>query len=496
MMKASSTVVVVTLAAHLRLRFSSRLVWLCCYYSSSFLPRGVSSSSSAEQAPAFGVGAGRSTIHSASAGAGAGRHRRQTLTPSLPVPASSTYFALGATGIASRATSSSCGGGGDTSVGTDNTMLDFESYLCSNGDRNSSRDGSGRILLLDGGTGEELFRQGVPDDRKLWSATALVHREYHDVLLRVHGSFLDAGSQAITTNSYGVVPGVGFDDEEERLRLVELSGQIARRAVNGKLQQMRQQEEGTTSPPSPPPTPVPPLFVLGSLGPLIESYRPDKVLKHSKGVEYYLGMANALKPNVDAFLAETMSSVEESLQVVQAVGSVVRGEGEAGNSEDEQRKEALLPLLVSYTLNEEGHLRSGESPVTALPRLLDFANRHGVRTPAILFNCASPEAISTALRQVRSDTELSRRLIDKERDGGIVRLGCYANKLTPIASDWSLGDSDGPQEMRQDLDPQRYWEAHVKKWIEEPLNVTMVGGCCGITPEHIAYMNAKLKGSG
>ena len=42
------------------------------------------------------------------------------------------------------------------------------------------------ILILDGGTGEELFRRGVPDDRKIWSATALVNTEYHAVLKQVH----------------------------------------------------------------------------------------------------------------------------------------------------------------------------------------------------------------------------------------------------------------------------------------------------------------------
>ena len=37
-------------------------------------------------------------------------------------------------------------------------------------------------LLLDGGTGEELFLRGVPDDRKIWSATAIVHEKYHSIV--------------------------------------------------------------------------------------------------------------------------------------------------------------------------------------------------------------------------------------------------------------------------------------------------------------------------
>jgi S-methylmethionine-dependent homocysteine/selenocysteine methylase len=34
-----------------------------------------------------------------------------------------------------------------------------------------------RVKLLDGGTGEELFRRGMVDDRKIWSANALVHEK-------------------------------------------------------------------------------------------------------------------------------------------------------------------------------------------------------------------------------------------------------------------------------------------------------------------------------
>jgi hypothetical protein len=74
------------------------------------------------------------------------------------------------------------------------------------------------VFLLDGGTGEELFRHGVPCDRTIWSAHALVHEKYHAVVQTVHESFLKANCQAITTNSYGCVPGVGFSTQDiERL---------------------------------------------------------------------------------------------------------------------------------------------------------------------------------------------------------------------------------------------------------------------------------------
>jgi S-methylmethionine-dependent homocysteine/selenocysteine methylase len=204
---------------------------------------------------------------------------------------------------------------------------------------------TGKIFLMDGGTGEELFRRGLPDDRKLWSASAVVRSEFHETLQQVHTAFLDAGSQAITTNSYGIVPGVGFEDVKERQQYIAMAGEIARRAVEGHKKQA---------------------YVLGSLGPLIESYRPDLIRSHELGVEDYRVACEALKPYVDAFLAETMSCCEESLQALEAAASFDR------------------PCLVSYTLDSLGNLRDGQAVTDCLTELLDYCETIGIECKWIL----------------------------------------------------------------------------------------------------------------
>jgi len=308
------------------------------------------------------------------------------------------------------------------------------------------RHNKNELLLLDGGIGEELFRQGVPDDRKLWSATAVVHPKYHSTLCKVHNSFLEAGSDAITTNSYGIVPGVGFSRAEMAVH-GDTAGRLARKTVND--------SQKTTS------------IVLGSLGPLIESYRPDKILPHNEGTETYRIMIEALSPSVDCFLAETMSSFEESAQAVQAVSECSR-----------------LPILVSYTLESKGDLRSGEPVVQGIRKLLDFSKKQNVDLLGVLFNCAEPEAITIALNHILSDAVLNELLSEQ----GVI-LGAYANRLTPVPDNWTMADSEEAQPMRNDLGPERYHE-FVSKW--RGLGVQIVGGCCGITPEHIAYMRSHL----
>lgn len=206
------------------------------------------------------------------------------------------------------------------------------------------RGNPNQIFLLDGGTGEELFRKNVPDDRKIWSATALVHPQYHSILEDVHTSFLQSGSNAITTNSYGVVPGVGFD-EHQISEYMEQSGKIARRAI-------QKHNDHSASP----------AFAFGSLGPLVESYRPDMIMSHDEGVKCYKLACHSLAPYTDAFLAETMSCVNESIQVLDAVASYL----DAGTR---QRPS----LLISYSVNSKGNFRDGEQITDGMRRILEEA---------------------------------------------------------------------------------------------------------------------------
>lgn len=107
---------------------------------------------------------------------------------------------------------------------------------------------------------------------------------------------------------------------------------------------------------------------------------------------------------------------------------------------------------------------------------------------AILFNCAEPEAISEALEKISTDSDL----VDELKTGEIV-LGAYAHTLTPIDPGWTLSESEAPQPLRNDLDEATYWEDFVETWITK-FGIKVVGGCCGITPNHIRYIRSKLDG--
>ena len=75
---------------------------------------------------------------------------------------------------------------------------------------------------------------------------------------------------------------------------------------------------------------------------------------------------------------------------------------------------------------------------------------------------------------------------------GAAYVGGYGNTFQPIPEDWELdGDkqTDGLLNLRPDLDPASY-AGHVIRWLQT--GATVVGGCCGTGPAHIAKIKELL----
>ena len=47
--------------------------------------------------------------------------------------------------------------------------------------------------ILDGGMGQELLARGMPANGTLWSANAVLNKEYHQLLLDIHKDFVKSG---------------------------------------------------------------------------------------------------------------------------------------------------------------------------------------------------------------------------------------------------------------------------------------------------------------
>ncbi|MDQ0321991.1 homocysteine S-methyltransferase [Pararhizobium capsulatum DSM 1112] len=287
------------------------------------------------------------------------------------------------------------------------------------------------FTILDGGMGRLLERLGAPFRLPEWSALSLI--EAPEYVTRAHQAYVASGTDIITTNSYGLVPHMLGEDRfnEQALSLADRAGRLARAVADGADHRV---------------------LVAGSLPPLFESYRPER-FQAGEAPRILESLVEGLRPHVDLWLIETQSSTVEALT---SLAAVIR-DGK--------------PVHVSYTLKDEDgragppELRSGE-PVEDAVRRTIAAGASGV-----FFNCSQPEVMSEAVRAAR-------RVVDEA--SAPITIGVYANAFAPEPpSDTPYA---GISEIRADLGPENYL-----KWIERWLSdgATVVGGCCGIGPEHI-----------
>src|SRR5512135_2602497 len=94
-----------------------------------------------------------------------------------------------------------------------------------------ARLSTSRVLLLDGATGTELQRRGVDTTLPLWSARALLQAPA--VLHAIHGDYIAAGADIITTNTFRThrrtLTRAGLGDRTREL--TQLAVRLAREAA-------------------------------------------------------------------------------------------------------------------------------------------------------------------------------------------------------------------------------------------------------------------------
>ena len=63
---------------------------------------------------------------------------------------------------------------------------------------------SGKVVILDGGIGGELERNGASMDKGLWCGKCSV--ENPELVLKIHENYIKAGADVITSNTYALTP--------------------------------------------------------------------------------------------------------------------------------------------------------------------------------------------------------------------------------------------------------------------------------------------------
>jgi len=277
--------------------------------------------------------------------------------------------------------------------------------------------------------GRELQRIGAPFAQPEWSALALMKAP--EMVTQAHRNFIDAGAKIITTNTYALVPfHIGQGKDVEGL--ARLAVQCAKDAVGDND-----------------------IKIAGCIPPAFGSYKPELFMIDQ--VETILTpLIMTQKNDVDYWLIETMSSTHEAMAVIDLI-----------------KHHSDLPIYLSFTLNNREDLnhpttlRSGESIHDIEPILPSI--------DAILFNCSQPEEMEDAIKAVR--------VIDND-----ISIGAYANNFSEIKRNHNA--NEGISESRDDITPEVYLK-FARSWVNA--GATIIGGCCGIRPDHINLLAKSLK---
>lgn len=343
------------------------------------------------------------------------------------------------------------------------------------------------VVLLDGGMGHLLRRKGVEiagaiGSQRRFLGVALANVDAPELVAEAHREFIAAGATVIITNNYAVVPRTlaladGRFGDADLERLTQAAARIAVEAANSAAVL-----PDTTEPTSKGSRRI--VRVAGGLPPLRESYRFDQVPVEGELAEVeasYRRIATALLDGgVQILIAETMSCAREAVAAVRAAVDVrsTRWVDKGFTDTSKHDSTALPELWVAFTLSEDkvGTLRSGELVVDAIGAL----SKAGLltRLDAVLFNCSYPESVSAAL-------PLAVSALESHAPGKAFRVGGYANGFVS-----ALGDGNG-SDYDVKCTPEAYAETVATKWVEA-CGATIVGGCCGIFPEHIAALSSRL----
>ena len=285
--------------------------------------------------------------------------------------------------------------------------------------------------VLDGGMGQELLSRGMKPKGTLWSASALLDENYHDLLLNAHLDYIKAGAEVIVTNTFAT----------RRIRLEENKVKDKFEYLNTKAGEIAKKTKDE----------YPNILIAGGLPPQNLTYKADDRSEDIIKDDFY-NQAKLLNPYIDFFYFDVLSSIKEINVATKSI------------------EEFNKPYLIGAHISEGTKLPSGEK----ISELKDkLKNR---KLLGVILSCVSPENYRLNLNEIKNLG---------------VPFGFKLNgflKTTPLSrinKTSSRNDFLQPNEFlgkRKDLTPEKMQE-FVKEFKD--FGATILGGCCETTPAHI-----------
>jgi 5-methyltetrahydrofolate--homocysteine methyltransferase len=295
-----------------------------------------------------------------------------------------------------------------------------------------------RVLVFDGAMGTMLQNAGLSLDdyqgKEGCSEILCVTRP--DVVKGIHAAYFEAGADAVETNSFGssAIVLAEYDIADQVVPLNRLAARLAREVADDF------QADGR------------PRWVAGSIGPGTKLPTLGHTTYDVLAGTYADQALGLLEGGADLLLIETC---QDLLQVKAAVAGAFAGMQRAGRR---------VPLITQVTVETTGQMLLGSDIAAALTAIEPLG------VDVIGMNCATgPAEMGEHLRYLAQHARTP--------------LSCLPNAGLPELRD---GKPWYP------LTPEELAEAHTRFAAEFGLSI--VGGCCGTTPDHIRQVVEVLGG--
>lgn len=222
-----------------------------------------------------------------------------------------------------------------------------------------------------------------------------------------------------------------FSGNRAKLEEFGLAGQVLE--INRKLALLSREAVGQSG------------LVAGDLSITGQFVRPFGSLPFETAVEIFKEQVQGLlEGGVDFFVIETMTDLQEARAAVIAV-----------------KESCALPICVTMTFDEDGRTLTGTDPITALITLQSLG------VDAVGCNCSTgPETMVRFIRQMKPYARVP--LIAKPNAG--------LPKLIDGKTVFSMGAAE--------------FGSHVDALLEA--GVSLIGGCCGTSPEYIKEIKERV----
>lgn len=288
-----------------------------------------------------------------------------------------------------------------------------------------------KVRILDGGIGQELLIRGMKPKGTLWSASALLNENYHDLLLNTHLDFIKAGADVIVTTTFAT----------RRIRLVENKVQDKFEYLNQKACEIAKKAKNQ----------YPKILIAGGLPPQNLTYKVDERPDHDIKNDFY-NQAKLINPYIDFFYFDVLSSVKEIKIAIESIN------------------EFNKPFLIGLHISKGKNLPSGEK----ISDTIEVIKNNKVL--GIMLSCVSPENFQSNLSEIKK-----LGIPFGFKINGYLKTEPFP-KINQIKSDSSYLQPTEFLGKRKDLTPKKMFE-FVKKFKLE--GATILGGCCEVGPDHI-----------